>query len=152
VHDHPLCFRREVLKGRRIKLCTNQLQQFVQEEFIVHEALPLTHSDSPVSASAMGDYRAKPWMQSSALGGSSKQLESSSGVSQNDSEAMTDALKQMIQSAVVKMQLDVKEELSEEDIVIHGVLGQGAFGTVYRGACRGCTSIGVRGVCSGEST
>jgi hypothetical protein len=106
----------------------------MQEEFIVHEALPLMHGgDSPISSSAKGDYRAQPWMQSGAIGVNAKHFGGSSGLSTSSGEAMTDALKQMIQSAVVKMQIDVKEELSEEDIVIHGVLGQGAFGTVYHG-------------------
>jgi hypothetical protein len=48
-------------------------------------------------------------------------------------EQLTDNLRNMIHSAVVQMQDDLKDELNEEDIIIHGVLGQGAFGTVYHG-------------------
>lgn len=108
----------------------------LQEDFIVHEACTLTHSDSPSAAGASAaEYRHRPWMQAPTLAAQQQRaLESTSMLSTASGEAIADALKHMIHSAVVKMQLDVKEELSEEDLIIHGVLGQGAFGTVYHGA------------------
>lgn len=59
-------------------------------------------------------------------------------------EQLTDNLRNMIHTAVVQMQGDLKDELNEEDITIHGVLGQGAFGTVYHGVQRAC----YHGLCS----
>lgn len=117
---------------------------WLQEDFIVHEACPIAHSDSPTAAGASAaEYRHRPWMQApsgaaalAAQQQKSAALDSTTSMLSTDAsgEAIADALKHMIHSAVVKMQLDVKEELSEEDLIIHGVLGQGAFGTVYHGA------------------
>lgn len=39
----------------------------------------------------------------------------------------------MIQLAISDMQSALQDELQEDELKIHGILGQGAFGTVYHG-------------------
>jgi hypothetical protein len=47
---------------------------------------------------------------------------------------MMSSMRSKIQTAVADMQAELQEELQEDDLKIHHVLGQGAFGTVYHGA------------------
>lgn len=58
---------------------------------------------------------------------------SSDGMSQQ-LEFLMSSMRSKIQNAVSEMQAQLQEELQEEDLKIHHVLGQGAFGTVYHGA------------------
>jgi hypothetical protein len=90
-----------------------------------------------------GDYRKKPWMQTTSGlldlhrdSAKARIAEFPSLLTLANSEQLTEDLKNMIHAAVVKMHGDLKDELNEEDITIKGVLGQGAFGTVYHGARR----------------
>lgn len=57
---------------------------------------------------------------------------SSDGMSQQ-LEFLMSSMRSKIQNAVSEMQAQLQEELQEEDLKIHHVLGQGAFGTVYHG-------------------
>lgn len=57
---------------------------------------------------------------------------SSDGMSQQ-LEFLMSSMRSKIQNAVSEMQAQLQEELQEEDLMIHHVLGQGAFGTVYHG-------------------
>ena len=47
---------------------------------------------------------------------------------------MMSSMRHKIQTAVADMQAELQQELQEDDLKIHHVLGQGAFGTVYHGA------------------
>lgn len=58
---------------------------------------------------------------------------SSDGMSQQ-LEFLMSSMRSKIQNAVSEMQAQLQEELQEEDLMIHHVLGQGAFGTVYHGS------------------
>ena len=95
----------------------------------------------PPTKQDASEYRKKPWMQTTSgllkLHRDSAQALAAnmpSWLEAGGGEQLTEDLKNMIHSAVVKMHVDLKDELHEEDITIHGVLGQGAFGTVYHGA------------------
>ena len=61
----------------------------------------------------------------------SEDLEQSSMSQQLD--FMMSSMRSKIQTAVADMQAELQEELQEDDLKIHHVLGQGAFGTVYHG-------------------
>lgn len=52
-------------------------------------------------------------------------------------DLMMSSMRSKIQSAVADMQAELQEELQEDDLKIHHVLGQGAFGTVYAGEWQG---------------
>jgi hypothetical protein len=52
-------------------------------------------------------------------------------------DIMMSSMRSKIQSAVADMQAELQEELQEDDLKIHHVLGQGAFGTVYAGEWQG---------------
>lgn len=59
-------------------------------------------------------------------------------------ETPTCEMRNKIQLAVSKMQSALQDELQEDELVIHGVLGQGAFGTVYHGVVSICSSSNWR--------
>lgn len=59
---------------------------------------------------------------------------SSEGAMSQQLDTMMSSMKIKIQTAVANMQAELQEELQEDDLKIHHVLGQGAFGTVYHGA------------------
>jgi hypothetical protein len=48
-------------------------------------------------------------------------------------ETPTGEMRNKIQLAISEMQNALQDELQEDELKIHGVLGQGAFGTVYHG-------------------
>lgn len=57
-------------------------------------------------------------------------------------DAPTHQMRFKIQNAIDEMQQELKDELQEDQLKIHGVLGQGAFGTVYHGVpCVCCLTM-----------
>lgn len=56
-------------------------------------------------------------------------------------ETPTCEMRNKIQLAISDMQSALQDELQEDELKIHGVLGQGAFGTVYHGMCCSMTQF-----------
>lgn len=101
-----------------------------------------TGSGALVVASGAGALHDTPSRGSSGDGGAgaagSAAVSASRSAGAQSVDAPTHQMRFRIQHAIDEMQQELKDELQEDQLKIHGVLGQGAFGTVYHGAASSC--------------
>eukprot|EP00892_Ulva_mutabilis_P005445 jgi/Ulvmu1/3272/UM151_0020.1 len=94
-----------------------------------------------VASGGAGALHDTPSRGSSGYGGDDRTatggaLSATRSTGAHSADAPTHQMRFKIQNAIDEMQQELKDELQEDQLKIHGVLGQGAFGTVYHGEWR----------------